>query len=215
MADSILAMDEPLVIDSNLPVLILSKPGADTFSITEMSNLKLQYLLYCRFNHELKCDAAWTVNTGKSSSQDRSRITGTIIPLMMRTCDPEDLKVLEAPKPDTRTAAYETWRSELLRISAKVENQVRLNLEAEEKEYLPIRNESRKRDMFINAVMDRLKKVKNAKKARLEGAHPSVKSHFGYAKVGGAESSSSSSSACTTGADVAVFNCIKSKAKKL
>ena len=104
------------------------KPGEDNFVITEMSNLKLQYLLYCRFNHELKCDAAWSVNTGKSSSQDRSRITGTIIPLMLRTCEPDDLRVLKASKSDSRTAAHEVWRSELVKISAKVENQVRLNL---------------------------------------------------------------------------------------
>ena len=114
--------------------------------------------------------------------------------------------MLEAPKPDTRTAAYEVWR-----ILAKVENQVRLNLEADEKEYLPPRNENRKRDMCINGVMDRLKKVNNAKKARQAGAHPSVKSHFGLANVAGVVCSSSSASSSVTWADIGA----KSKAKKV
>ena len=206
-----------MVADTSAALLPLqvSKPGEDTFAITEMSNLKLQYLLYCRFNHELKCDAAWTVNTGKSSSQDRSRITGTIIPLMLRTCELDDLRVLEAPKPDSRTAAYEVWRSELVRISAKVENQVRLNLEADEKEYLPPRNKNSKRDMCINGVMDRLKKVNNAKKARLAAAHPSVKSHFSFANVPSAVSSSSLASASTTGSALVAPSCAKLKVKKL
>ena len=194
------------------------KPGEDNFVITEMSNLKLQYLPYCRFNHELKCDAAWTVNTGKSSSQDRSRITGTIIPLMLRTCEPDDLRVLKASKPDSRMAAHEVWRSELVKSSAKVENQVRLtslSAKADEKEYLPPRNANRKRDMCINGVMDRLKKVNNTKKARLAAAHPSVKSHFSFANVPSAVSSSSSVLASTTGSALVALSCAKLKAKKL
>lgn len=190
------------------------KAAAEPFAISEMSNLRLQYLLFCRYNHELNCDAAWTVNTGKSSSQDRSRITSTIIPLMLKTCDPNDLTILETPKPDSRSAAYEVWRAELLRISAKVENQVRLNLEADEKEFLPPRNESRKRDMCINGVMDRLKKVNNAKKARLAAAHPSVKSHFGFTSVPGAAMSSSLASDSTTGASIVALSYAKPKAKK-
>ena len=134
---------------------------------------------------------------------------------MLRTCEPDDLRVLEAPKPDSRTAAYEVWRSELVRISAKVENQVRLNLEADEKEYLPSRNENRKRDMCINGVMDRLKKVNNAKKARLAAAHPSVKSHFSFVNVPSAVSSSSSASASTTGSALVAPSCEKLKLKKL
>ena len=78
------------------PVEKICKPGADPFAITEMSNLKLHYILFCRFNYELTCDASWTMNTGKSSSQDRSRITGTIMPLMLKSCEPEDLLVLQS-----------------------------------------------------------------------------------------------------------------------
>ena len=102
-----------------------------------------------------------------------------------------------------------------MRISAKVENQVRLNLEADEKEYLPPRNENRKRDMCINGVMDRLKKVNNAKKARLAAAHPSVKSHFSFANVPSAVSSSSLVLASTTGSALVALSCAKLKVKKL
>lgn len=176
------------------PVKELSKPGAEPFTITEMSNLKLHYILFCRFNYELTCDASWTMNTGKSSSQDRSRITGTIMPLMLKSCEPEDLLVLQSRKPDTTTVEYEVWRSELLRVSLKVEERVRINLEAEEKEFLPPRNEKRKRDMCINGVMDRLKKVNNARKARVPIAGSSIARHCSGAQSSAMSSSSSSSS---------------------
>lgn len=177
------------------PVKEICKPGADPFAITEMSNLKLHYILFCRFNYELTCDASWTVNTGKSSSQDRSRITGTIMPLMLKSCQPEDLLVLQSRKPDTTTAEYEVWRSELLRVSLKVEERVRTNLEADEREYLPPRNEKRKRDMCINGVMDRLKKVNNARKARIAATGPSIATHYGGAQSSVHASTTTSSSA--------------------
>ena len=215
--NEVIALEDLPVVSAAIedrPLIKVARQGADTFSITEMSNLKLHYIFFCRFNYELTCDASWTMNTGKSSSQDRSRITGTIMPLMMKSCEPEDLHIVQSSKPETSTAQYETWRSELLRVSLKVEEKVRINLEAEEKEYLPPRNEKRKRDMCINGVMDRLKKVSNARKARTASVAPSIAMHFGNATSTPVASSSSASAIPSAATAVNIAQIEKSSKKK-
>jgi hypothetical protein len=210
-----ITVEEPIVFDGHQeqPVREVSNPGAHPFTVTEMSDLKLQNVFFMRYNYQLMCDASWKVNTGLSSSQDRSRITKSIS-IMLQFCDHEDKAILETPKPNPNSPEYELWRSELSRISSKVENKVQDHLEQEEKIYLPARkSEKRTRKMLINAVMDRFRAVEKAKKTKIEAAAPSITSHFATVQ-GSSSASASSSSTASTEKATAVPEIIKKKDKK-
>lgn len=158
-------------ISRTTSVLSKLQPGKETFRITTMKGLYLRSVLYSRYYYNLSCEASWVVETGSSSTQDKSRIVNSIVPFIMQCLTPEDITVLNAPKPESSSEEFNTWNSDLKSKAAEIEERLQKQLESEEDIFLPPRDKSklRRKHMYVNGVDSRLadiKKVKNSQKSK-------------------------------------------------
>lgn len=96
------------------PLVAQLKPGVAPFRILTMKGLYLRSILYSRYYYNLTCEASWVVETGSSSTQDKSRIVNIILPFIMNHCTDDDKAVLTTPKPDSSSPEYDVWNNSLL-----------------------------------------------------------------------------------------------------
>ena len=131
-----------------------------------MKGLYLRSILYSRYYYNLTCEASWVVETGASSTQDKSRIVNTILPFIMKHCTEEDHAVLTSTKPDSASPEYDMWNSNLLKKTAEIESKLELTLEREELIYFPLRDmkKLRRKHMSVNGVEGRLTELRKAKR---------------------------------------------------
>ena len=138
------------------------RPGAVPFRILTMKGLYLRSVLYSRYYYNLTCEASWVVETGASSTQDKSRIVNTILPFIMKNCTEEDKAVLTSAKPDSASPEYDTWNTNLLKKTAEIESRLEAILEKEELTYFPLRDmkKLRRKHMSVNGVEGRLTELR-------------------------------------------------------
>ena len=138
-----------------------------------MKGLHLRSVLYSRYYYNLTCEASWVVETGASSTQDKSRIVNTILPFIMKHCTEEDTAVLTSVKPDSASVEYDTWNTNLLKKTAEIESRLEKFLEGEELTYIPLRDmkKVRRKHMSVNGVEGRLTELR---KKRRDHAAPSI-----------------------------------------
>ena len=146
------------VSESATEQCVVLRPGAVPFRILTMKGLYLRSVLYSRYKYNLTCEASWVVETGASSTQDKSRIVNTILPFIMKHCTEEDNAVLTSTKPDSASPEYDTWNSNLLKKTAEIESKLEMILEREELIYFPLRDmkKLRRKHMSVNGVEGRL-----------------------------------------------------------
>lgn len=162
---------------------------SDTYVIVTMKKLMCKTVLQNRYIYNLQCSANWMVQTGNSSSGDKSKIIKWILPNMLKITTEEELRAFEAPRPDPDLDQSE-WRLDIERAAESVENRLKETMQAEELK-LKIREESLSgaadtREMYVSAVETRLQIIQ---KARARISQPSMASIFQSSE----ESSSSSS----------------------
>jgi hypothetical protein len=148
------------------PVLAQLKPGDPPFRIMTMKGLFLRSILYSRYFYNLHCDASWVVETGTSSTQDKSRIVNIILPFIMSHCTDDDKAVLTSPKPDSSSPEFDSWNSRLLSRTAEIEKRLEKHLENEESICFPSRDKKklRRKQMSVNGVEGRLAEIKKMKR---------------------------------------------------
>ena len=148
------------------PVLAQLKPGDSPFRIVTMKGLYLRSILYSRYFYNLFCEASWVVETGTSSSQDKSRIVNIILPFIMSHCTDDDIAVLTSPKPDSSSPEFDSWNSRLLCRTAEIEKRLEKYLEHEENICFPLRDKKklRRKQMSVNGVEGRLAEIKKIKR---------------------------------------------------
>lgn len=148
------------------PVVAQLKPGAAPFRIVTMKGLYLRSILYSRYYYNLTCEASWVVETGTSSTQDKSRIVHIILPFIMSHCTEDDKSVLTSPKPDTSSPDFDVWNNSLLSRAAEIEKRLEKYLEQEEDICFPLRDKKklRRKHMSVNGVEGRLAEIKKIKR---------------------------------------------------
>lgn len=148
------------------PVVSQLKPGAAPFRIVTMKGLHLRSILYSRYYYNLSCEASWVVETGTSSTQDKSRIVNIILPFIMSHCTEDDKAVLTSPKPDSSSPEFDVWNNSLLSRTAEIEGRLEKYLEQEEDICFPSRDKKklRRKHMSVNGVEGRLAEIKKMKK---------------------------------------------------
>ena len=142
------------------------QPGLPPFRIVTMKGLYLRSVLYPRYYYNLNCEASWIVETGTSSTQDKSRIVNIILPFIMKNCTEEDMRVLTLPKPDSSSPDYDVWNTNLRNKTIEIENRLAKLLESDEDTYFPLRDKTklRRKQMSVNGVEGRLAELKKLKR---------------------------------------------------
>lgn len=148
------------------PLIEQLKPGVAPFRILTMKGLYLRSILYSRYYYNLTCEASWVVETGSSSTQDKSRIVNIILPFIMNHCTDDDKAVLTTLKPDSSSPEYDVWNNSLLTRTAEIEKRLEAYLEQEEDVCFPDRNKKklRRKHMSVNGVEGRLAEIKKARR---------------------------------------------------
>jgi hypothetical protein len=131
-----------------------------------MKGLYLRSILYSRYYYNLSCEASWVVETGTSSTQDKSRIVNIILPFIMSHCTDDDKAILTLPKPDSSSPEFDPWNNKLLSRTADIERRLEKYLENEEDICSPSRDEKklRRKHMSVNGVEGRLAEIKKMKR---------------------------------------------------
>ena len=131
-----------------------------------MKGLCLRSILYSRYYYNLSCEASWVVETGTSSTQDKSRIVNIILPFIMRHCTEDDKAILTSPKPDSSSPEFDVWNNNLLSRTADIERRLEKYLEHEEDICFPSRDKKklRRKHMSVNGVEGRLAEIKKMKR---------------------------------------------------
>jgi hypothetical protein len=131
-----------------------------------MKGLCLRSILYSRYYYNLSCEASLVVETGTSSTQDKSRIVNIILPFIMRHCTEDDKAILTSPKPDSSSPEFDVWNNNLLSRTADIERRLEKYLEHEEDICFPSRDKKklRRKHMSVNGVEGRLAEIKKMKR---------------------------------------------------
>ena len=144
------------------------QPGVTPFRIFTMKGLYLRSILYSRYYYNLICEVSWIVETGTSSTQDKSRIVNTILPFIMKHCTDEDMRVLNSSKPDSSSPEYDVWNTNLRDKTIEIERRLEKILERDEDAYFPLRDKTklRRKHMSVNGVEGRLSEINKMKKVK-------------------------------------------------
>jgi hypothetical protein len=169
----------PLVlqqVDGNVALTEAKQP--EKYVIMTMKKLRCKTVFQNKYVYNLHCSAQWVIQTGDSSSGDRSKIIKWILPNMMKLVTVDELQVLEAPRPDADVDQSQ-WRTGIERIAELIENRLKETMQSDELK-LKIREEKLSgaadtREMSVSAVETRLHQIQ---KARDQISQPSMASVF-------------------------------------
>ena len=138
-----IAVQESVVGETQSSTALASlQPGVTPFRIFTIKGLYLRSILYSRYYYNLICEASWIVETGTSSTQDKSRIVNTILPFIMKHCTDEDMRVLNSSKPDSSSPEYDVWNTNLRDKTIEIERRLEKILERDEDTYFPLRDKT-------------------------------------------------------------------------
>lgn len=186
-------MDNAVVVvnqnDANANEILMSSVQQDVYKISTMKKLQIVTLVFNWYYCKLESGGAFVVDTGKSSTQNKSKIVNTIMPLIIKLATTEELTALRAPRPGP-DENQNPWRMSLEATSKVVVAQFKQSLFLEEIKYGLIEEGSKdKKGMTVSAVETRIADLKRAKAA---------KSQKSMAAIYGDSTSSSSSSSTKT-----------------
>jgi hypothetical protein len=146
--------------------------------IMTMKRLMCKTLLQNRYIYNLHCSAQWIVQTGGSSSGDRSKILKWILPSMMKVGTEDEVQALEAPKPDA-DLDQSVWRLDIERAAESIGNRHKETMQSDELKLkireVKLSGAADTREVYVSAVETRLK---NIQKCRDRISQPLVASVF-------------------------------------
>jgi hypothetical protein len=164
-----IAVRESVVGETQSSTALASlQPGVTPFRIVTMKGLYIRSIPYSRYYYNLICEASWIVETGTSSTQDKSRIVNIILPFIMKHCTDEDMRVLSSSKPDSSSPEYDVWNTSLRDKTIEIEKRLEKILERDEDTYFPLRDKTklRRKHMSVNGVEGRLAEINKMRKVK-------------------------------------------------
>ena len=111
----------------------------------------------------LICEVSWIVETGTSSTQDKSHIVNIILTFIMKHCTDEDMRVLNSSRPDSFSPEYDVWNTNLRDKTMEIVKRLEKILETDEDTYFP---SLRLKHLSVNGVEGRLAEINKMRKVR-------------------------------------------------